>query len=821
MKVTVQWLKQYVDFDWSVDELAERLTMLGLEVEGIQKVGGGMEGVVVAQVLSREKHPNADRLSLCRVFDGKEERQIVCGASNFQAGDKVALILPGYSLPAAPGEKPLTIRVTKIRGVESQGMLCSEKELGISENHEGIMVLPPDAPVGTPLAQYLGRDQEDYVLDLEITPNRPDLNSVIGVAREIAALTGNPLRIPEVSYEETESPSVEELVAVQIVEPDLCPRYTARVVLGIRVGPSPAWLRWTLEKVGVRSINNVVDITNFVMLESGQPLHAFDYHLIAKGPDGKPTILVRRAAEGEKFTTLDDVERTLSSEDLLIADPEKAIALAGVMGGANTEIRETTQDMLIESACFHTTTIRRTARRHGLQTEASYRFERGVDLPTVDWASRRCAQLIQQLAGGRVARGVVDAYPRPRKTVQITLRHRKVNELLGIELRPEEIEYYLGQLGLKKVSRQATPVGQPQTEPEPVVFEVPSWRPDLKREADLIEEVCRLHGVEKIPAASPRGGLGSHPFDRLHDEIQEVRRILCGLGLDECQGQSLINRTAARLVTEENRLIELERPLSQEMDVLRPSLLPGLLDILRHNHNRKLYDVALFEIGKVFWHSEKGPTEARRLGIALMGRRNPLFWGEGSEGPQFDLFDLKGILETFCEQFGLPELSYRRRPEPTPLFIQSATIHLPNGQEIGQIGQVLPPLARRYDIRLPIFLAELDLETLLPLRRKTPRYQPLPAFPEVRRDVALVVPEEVTHAQILEVLRKAKIPHMERIELFDVYRGPKIPSGHKSLAYAVTYRSRERTLRDEEVNRAHEQLIQILQKELGATVRAS
>lgn len=383
MKITLNWLKQYVDFDWSPEELAERLTMLGIEVEGVQKLGGEFEGVVVAQVLSSEKHPNADKLSVCRVADGQGERQIVCGAKNYAAGDKIPLILPEHTLPAKPGEQPVKIRAGKIRGVESQGMLCSPQELGMADATEGLLILPADARVGQPFAEHLGRSAGDVVYDLEITPNRPDLNSLIGIAREVSALTGNPLRIPDVTAAlgapDPSALPVNTLIAVRIEDPELCPRYLARVVRGVKIGPSPDWLKSTLEKIGIRSINNVVDVTNYVMLESGQPLHAFDYHLVSKADGECPTIVVRRAVDGEKFTTLDGQDRTLTSQMLLIADERKAIALAGVMGGLNTEINLETTDVLLESAYFKPQNIRATSKRLDLRSESSYRFERGAD----------------------------------------------------------------------------------------------------------------------------------------------------------------------------------------------------------------------------------------------------------------------------------------------------------------------------------------------------------------------------------------------------------------------------------------------------------
>lgn len=819
MKVTLNWLKEYVDFDWSPAELAERLTMLGLEVEAIEEVGGEFEGIVVAQVLSKDPHPNADKLSVCRVHDGQGERQIVCGAHNFKPGDKVPLILPGASLPPQPDRPPFLIKVTKIRGVESHGMMCSGKELGLSDDHSGLWILPPDAPVGQPLAEYLGRAGKDVVYDLEITPNRPDLNSVIGIAREIAAATGNLLRLPEVTLPPAQAGPVDQKVAVHIEAPDLCPRYTARLIEGVRVGPSPDWLRHTLEKVGLRSINNVVDATNYVMLETGQPLHAFDYHLIAKSTDDRPTILVRRAREGERFTTLDEQEHLLSSEMLLIADPEKGIALAGVMGGANTEIQDQTRDVLLESAYFTPTQIRRTSKALGLRTDASYRFERGADPGITEYASRRCAQLILQTAGGRLAEGVVDAYPQPVQPRRITLRHRKVNELLGIELGSEQIDGCLERLGLIRVEETSQSDAGPQALAGSSTWEIPTFRVDLKREVDLIEEVCRLHGVDQIPATPPRGALGRHEDDAVHDQLRAVRQWLTGLGLDEAQGQTLIDRTAAERLVPAEQIVPLERPLSSEMDVLRPSLLPGLLDILRHNLSHKNLEVALFEIGRVFRMQEGRPAEQRRVAVALTGRRAPSFWSGTDREACFDIYDLKGLLEEFFDHAGLAGVIWQRRSEPTPLFCESAEIRLGGKLYLGQLGQLLPSLQRRYDLRDPVYLAELDLDLLLARRRPTRTFQPLPSYPSSRRDVAMFVPETVTHADVVAAVQSAKPKYLESLKLFDVFRGCNVPKGQKSLAYAFTYRSRERTLTDDEVNRIHERVVTRLREQLGATIR--
>jgi phenylalanyl-tRNA synthetase beta chain len=815
MKVTLNWLKQYVDFNWSPEEVTERLTMLGLEVEGVAKLGGEFAGIVVAQVITRDKHPNADKLSVCRVNDGQGERQIVCGAQNFKAGDKVPLILPGASLPPKPGDnEPFTIKVGKIRSVESHGMMCSHEELGLDpeaighRKEDGLLILREDARVGQSFAEYLGRSGSDVVYDLEVTPNRPDLNSVIGIAREIAALTGNPLRIPPAAVPAGVE-SVSGLVSVRLEAPDLCPRYSARVVKGVKVGPSPDWLRSALEKVGLRSINNVVDVSNFVMLETGQPLHTFDYHLLAKDAAGRPAIVVRRAAAGERFVTLDGKEHTLATENLLIADESKAIALAGVMGGLNTEINASTVDVLIEAAYFTATNIRRTSKTLGLRTDASYRFERGADINACEQASRRCAQLILETAGGVLADGVVEAYPEVAKAKEVSLRHAKTGALLGIEIPVETQAKMLASLGLSQKSSTA--------EPALNTWSIPSWRVDLKRESDLIEEIARLYGVDKIPSTAPRGAVGSHAFDAVYDQFAEVRRILSGLGLSEAQGQTLINDASAKTAAAEPVL--LANPLSSDMNALRPSLLPGLLDTLSHNSTRRNGDVQLFEIGRVFTAQNGQAKEGWRVAIALTGSRSPGFWSGAERDAKCDLYDLKGLVEALVEALGLRGVAYAKRAESTALFLESATLALGGKLQLGQLGQLLPALAKRHDLRDAVLLAELDLDQLLARRNATKAFKVLPQFPSSRRDLALLVPESTTHEAVLQVVRQTKPANLDSVELFDVFRGKHVPEGQKSLAYAFTYRAADRTLKDDEVNAAQLKVTDALRRDLSAILR--
>ena len=806
MKVTVNGLKQYVDFDWTVEELTERLTMLGLEVEGVETVGGGYDGIVVAEVLESKPHPDADKLSVCQVADGQGTRQIVCGAKNFKVGDKVPMILPGSSLPAKPGEKPFTIKVGKLRGVESCGMMCSGSELGVTEDSDGLMILDANATVGQPFAEYLGCAEQDVVLDLEVTPNRPDYNSVIGIAREIAALTGNPLKWPEVDPAE-KGEAVESLVSVRIDDAEKCPRYQARVIKGVKIGPSPNWLKQALEKVGVRSISNVVDVTNFVMLEIGQPLHAFDLSLLKKSGNNLPTVVVRTASDKEPFTTLDDQSHELDSEMLLIADETQGIALAGVMGGLNTEINDQTTDVLLESACFHPGNIRRTSKLLELRTDASYRFERGADVEICDWASRRAAQLILATAGGTLCQGVVDVYPGKTEPQTIALRYAKTDALLGISIPAEEQKRLLESIELKCVESDATSCK----------VQIPTYRVDLKREIDLIEEVTRLYGVDRIPSTPPRGAHGSNEFDSEHDQLMEARQLLTSMGLFETQGQTLIAESDAKRVA--NDCVALEYPLSSDMNVLRPSLLPGLLDVLRHNVNHRNTDVAVFEVGRVFLPDENQTRESRRVAIAWTGSRQLGFWKGGAKAEKVDVFDLKGLVDTFLDTFGIRGFSWRTETcEQNEFFVEKASLCL-GKNVLGTIGQLMPLIARDYDIKDSVFMAELDLERLVAMRVSSRSFKALPAYPSVRRDIAMLVDETTTHADVNQAVKKAKINQLDSVEVFDIFRGKNVPEGKKSVAYTFVYRDPETTLTDNQVNKAHDQLVQYLQKALGAEMR--
>ncbi len=806
MKITYNWLRQYVDFEWSPEELGEHLTMLGMEVESLDRVGGGYDGVVVAEVMTREQHPNADRLSVCQVNDGSGQRQIVCGATNFKVGDKVPLILPGATLPTSDPEKPFVIKVGKLRGVESHGMMCSGKELGATEDADGLLILKSDAEVGQPFAQYLGEDEVDYVYDLEITPNRPDWNSAIGIAREVSALAEKPLKLPEPQISES-AEAVADRVGVRIESPELCPRYSARLIRKVKVGPSPAWLKNTLEKIGIRSINNVVDVTNFVMMEVGQPLHAFDFHLLSVGGDDSRTVVVRSAKDGEAFVTLDEQEHELPERAVMIADEEKAIALGGIMGGRNTEIADSTQDVLLESAAFNPQSIRATSKALDLRTDASYRFERGSDVGIVDWASRRAAALIQELAGGEVLAGVVDAYPEPHQPKEIQLRFERTAQLLGIDVPAETQVGYLQRLELTLGDQTA----------ESASFAIPSFRVDLKQEVDLIEEVARLYGVDKIPSTPPRGALGAHEFDAVNDDLALVRRLLTGMGLMEIQGQTLISDEAPGM-TAETSVVRLEHPLSSDMNVLRPSLLPGVVTVMQHNAHHGTLDVPVFEIGSVFLPADGAPQEQRRLAIGVTGARGQAFWQADASGGDFDVFDLKGFLEELFEGIGVRGVLWRQSESTEPLFVEVGTMAL-GKQSLGQLGQMQPVLAAKLDLKKGVFLAELNLDLLLQRRAPSKSFQALPQFPSSRRDVAMLVDESVTHEDVVRTVKKAKAKHLQSVELFDVFRGKGIPEGKKSVAYAFVYRDAARTLKDDEVTASHTAIVDRLKADTAAEIR--
>lgn len=800
MRVSLQWLSEYVDLVVDAWELSELLTASGTAVEGVEKVGGEWPGVVVGKVLETRPHPSADRLTLCRVDVGGEVRDIVCGAPNVAPGIFSPVALPGTRLPDGT-----VIREASIRGVASQGMLLSERELGISEDAQGIMVLEKGAREGMELEQALAA--ADIVLILEITPNRPDCLCMLGVAREVAALTGRKLRRPAFSLMEEGEPAETE-VRVEILDGDLCSRYVARLIDGVRIGPSPWWMRKRLRYAGVRPINNIVDVTNYVMLELGQPLHAFDYHLLKEGH-----IIVRRARPADTLTTLDGVERVLTPNDLLICDPSGPVALAGVMGGENTEVSGRTVKVLLESAHFDPASIMRTSRMHEIASEASYRFERGVDPAGCRFAADRAAFLMRELAGGAVRPGAVDAVARKTEPLRLRLRVGRAGRLIGVPLAPEKALDILGSLELQAV----------QAKEDEIEVEVPTFRPDLEREIDLVEEIARLYGYDRIPSTLPRtaSNVGHLTFEQR--SRREIAGILVGAGMHEAITVSFIPDWWLDLLDRDrkylpDKILRLRNPLSEEASIMRPSLLPGLLEALRFNLNRRVVDVHLFELGRVFLpqEGEKLPGEPLRLACALTGRWIPKQWDRQPE--EADFFTLKGIWELLAGALHIKGWSLRRAEFPFLHPSRSCAL-LCNGEAAGCLGMLHPRVAQYLDIPSQTAVMEIDVEPLLRAVNPVPEYREIPRFPAVQLDLAVVVREEVDAGDVEAVIREAGGELLREVRLFDLYRGEQLQPGEKSLAYNLAFYALDRTLRDEEAQVVWRKIVKSLGDRLGARLR--
>ncbi|MDP2730984.1 MAG: phenylalanine--tRNA ligase subunit beta [Dehalococcoidales bacterium] len=800
MKLTLNWLKEYVDIALPVAELAEKLTMAGFEVEGIETIGGSWENVVIGQIKAVNPHPNADRLTLPIVDLGTGQATVVCGAPNLKVGDKVAFARVGARLIDGHTDEVATLKPAKIRGIESSGMVCSEKELGISVRHEGIMVLPDDAPVGTPLADYLG----DVVLDLAITPNRADCLSVIGIAREVAALTGQDMHIAEINFEETALP-VDERIAVEITAPELCARYCACLITGVKVAESPAWMQRRLLACGMRPINNIVDITNYVLLEYGQPLHAFDYEKIR----GKK-VVARRAREGEILETLDGVGRVLSGEMLVIADAERALVVAGVMGGASSEVTEKTGSILLEAASFNPASIHYTSRTLGLSSESSARFERGISSELTLPALKRATQLILQL-GGEAAKGVVDVYPVRQAKEPILLSTGEVKRYLGVEFSLEQIANVLTSLGFESK--------QPGSASE-LLVSVPYWRTDTNLVVDLIEEVARITGYDRVPMT-----MLSQPIPRQNPEPiiglkSKVRQGLTGYGFQEIITYSLTGlEMLERLFPEPHPLeavpLRLANPMTAELEYLRPNLRANLLTALATNRRYEAGSIRLFELGKAYLPRPNDlPDERETLCGLLSGSKLEESW-QGSDKP-LDFFEAKGIVEGLLSQLGVLA-SFETGSDESFHSAKQAVIVV-DGNRVGAIGEVHPGVVENFEIDEAVYLFEFDLPTLLPFTIGHKMFQPIPRFPPIVRDMALVVGAGVDHQKIIDIIKSFSL--VEKVAIFDVYSGEQVSQGKKSLAYRVTFQSPSHTLTDKEVNKVQQQILDRLSGELGATLRS-
>ena len=783
MKFSVNWLREFVELPPSIEALAELLTMSGVEIEAIEKRGADFDHVVIARIDDSKPHPNADRLSVCIVDDGSgTKRQIVCGAKNYKVGDKVPLALPGAELSGG-----LRIRASKLRGVESEGMLCSPKELGIAEDAAGLLILSPEVKIGAPIRDLF---PPDTVLDVEITPNRGDLLSHFGLAREIAALTNKPVRLPSTSAGGAPALQKKGVVISAMRE---CPFYSARRIENVKVGPSPDWLRAKIESVGIRSINNVVDVSNFVMLELGQPTHAFD----AEKLDGD--INVRLAREGEKFLALDGKTYALTPDNLVIADDQRAVGIAGVMGGEETGVTDSTKNVLLESAYFLPASIRRTARDLNLPSDASYRFERGVDPQMIFGASQRATDLICEVAGATPARTIAVAGEVPPNPPDVSMRYGRADELLGIHIEPATADQILTRFGLSRGdSANRRESGSS--------WKIPSYRRDLQREVDLIEEVIRGHGIEKVPSEDRSRFTPLSAADRNYDFEAKLRRNLVALGLSEARTSSLIARSE---VARANGAIELRNPLSEDHVALRTTLIPGLLAAVERNIRAGAERIAIFEIGNAF----APPTgeQQRKLALALCGQAASAKNWRAQKKRALDFFDLRGALNA------LGTFEFRRGKQSG--FALSAEIF--HGRDrIGHGGQLSS--ASSFGATTPVLVAEIDLATIAQATEHAERFKEIDRYPAVTRDVAMFVGPEVTHAEIVRVIAAANEALLEKVELFDLFmeNDPKeLSQARKSLAYSLTYRDKNRTLTNEEASAAHARIRERLRSDIGAELR--
>ncbi|NNE94309.1 MAG: phenylalanine--tRNA ligase subunit beta [Verrucomicrobiales bacterium] len=800
MKVSLKWLSDHVDFgDLSIDELSDLLTFTGIEVEGIHSLPANL---IVAEVLSSEKHPDADKLSVCTVNDGSDApRQIVCGAKNYKVGDQVPLALPGCTLTSKDG-KTFEIKSGKLRGVESHGMMCSAAELHLSEDSDGLMILPADLEPGTVLS-----DVYPAVFDLEITPNRPDCLSHLGVARELAAVGSRELKTQPHFGGVKETPKTAEDSEI-VLSSENCPYYTGRWIRGVKVGESPEWLKEKLNAIGLRPINNIVDITNFVLMEMGQPLHAFDLAKV------KGAIQVRDAKEGEEFLALDGETCALKSTDVVIADDNGAIALGGVMGGEDSGVTEETTDILLESAWFVPSAVRRTARRLDLHSDSSYRFERGVDPHQVIGASKLAEELIFQLAGGKADSDIVVAGKAPASPMPVDLDTDNVRKLMGCDVGDEHITEILTALGLDSFGKDGTYA----------MWRIPTYRLDLTREVDLIEEVARVYGLDNVPASNFAPYTPASKADQSYDFSRKIQIRLSGLGFYETRNLKLIGEAelADDCATTHRGMspIRLKNPLNDEQDYLRPGLVPGLLACAGRNVRFGNADLRLFETGRVFTATPKGDEiEHEHLALLMTGGRASRSWHDGKPDP-VDLFDLRGVIESLC-----PGKDVKFKAIEDNRLLCAASIEIGSGKKaakLGLAGFVPPGRAREFDLEKPVAVAEFNMKKLAAAITGDVKFAELPKFPGSSRDIAMLVPADLANTEVEAFFENRNEPLLVDFELFDVFQDPsgkKLASDKKSLAYSLLYRSPDRTLEAAEVETAHGKLLDSLKTELPVEFR--
>jgi len=811
MKFTRDWLQNYIDTDGlSNEQLADHLTMLGLEVDSVEQLYQDLAPLMTGHILSAEKHPDADKLQVCEVQIGDDVHQIVCGAPNARTGLNVVVALPGVTLPGN-----FKIKKAKVRGVASAGMICSERELGLSEDHNGIMELPEDIAHGQSFIEAMGL--ADTMIEVDLTPNRPDCASVVGVAREVAGIVRRPLSLPVTDAEIT---NTSKAFSVDVESSELCPRYAARLVKDVKIGPSPWWLRKRLLSVGLRPINNVVDVTNFVMMEYGQPLHAFDFDTLAGGK-----IVVRTPRNGEEtFTTLDNTERKIDKETLLICDGERAVALAGVMGGLNSEVSDQTVNVLLESACFNPVSIRKTARKVNLSTDASYRFERGVDPGGTINALNRATELLVELAGGTAEDAGSDVFGGRKPLNSQTLKISRTAQLLGVELDYDKIAKLLESIGF-----QCKP-----KDDDTIWVLCPTFRVDIEREADLVEEVARLYGYNNIPTTLPEASLSYPDQDEKRFKRADATNMLLSIGYSEAINYSFTTeKHSDMLMLAENDVrreyVRLLNPLTEDQAVMRTMLLPGLLENVRRNISFQKTAVKLFEIGKVFQPLEQNgqPLETSHIAGVLCGNRN----GEASSlhfaADNVDILDAKGAVEYLLEEMRLAENAnfpiefVHPVEEGVENFCDSdyALLVFAGGTLLGSIGKVLPEVLRSFGIKHDVYYFELNFDSLCELQSSPREFNSLPVYPSVKRDIALVVPVTISAGELLAKVHETKEKLIESAEIFDVFQGGKIEKGFKSVAVSITYRSATKTLTEKNVEKAHGKVVKLLTDTFGGSFR--
>jgi len=804
MLISINWLRDFISADIPPQDIAHRLTMSGFEVNAIRQIGSEWNNVVVAELLQIEPHPQADKLALTTLRAGDKAYKVVCGAPNIKPGIKVPLALQGARLPGGIEIKPV-----RIRGISSEGMICSERELALGDDASGIMILADDLHHGTPLATSLGL--ADTILDIDITPNRADCLSILGIAREISAIFDVPLVLPDTTFEEQGAP-IDERLNVSIIDSEACPRYAARLLTNLTIAPSPLWLRRRLEACGIRSINNVVDVTNYVLLEVGQPMHAFDCARLHNS-----SIVVKNASQGQSFVTLDETERMLDDATLMICDAHGPIAVAGIMGGMQSGISSTTTSVVLESAYFNPASIARTSRRLGLKTEAAQRFEKGVDIQGVVFALNRAAGLIVSLSNAMVASGLVDCYPLgPSHPQSIPLMLSKAQKISGLPLHTHEMSGLLRRLNFHIVEEAE----------EFIQVVPPTYRHDICEPIDLVEEIVRLKGYDQIPSSVPRAQLTAAQANAHHDLLERIRNIMMGMGFYEVINYSFIAHShlgALGLPENDERLhpVRLLNPLSSSQAVLRTTILPSILINLKDNLNNKVNAARLFEIANVFQNrsAQTQPLETRRMAGLISGLRSEPQWSLPPE--HVDFFDVKGAVETLFDALHIKASRYKPgSDEPFLHPNRSQTIYLADGL-VGSFGEVHPDVCDRFDIDATAFVFDFDLSIIAKHFTDKPRFDQFSRYPAIFRDIALIVDESLAYDNIIETIRAFKNSLITDCHVFDCYRGKNIPSGKKSIALRVKFQSPQRTLTDDEVNRIHVKLLDAIARATGAELRQS